>query len=297
MRPPRFLSLVTVAFTLVSPLAAARAAVTASADAASVKSEYAAPELLVETVWLAAHGKDAGVRVVDMRTAEAFATGHVPGAVFLSDGPLRNGEDRHTYLPKPEALAALLGGLGISNATHVVIYDNFGGRQSARLWYVLNAYGHTRVSLVNGGWDAWVAEKRPVTQDTLRVEPALFEPKLTPALSCPSPEVLARKPGVVVLDTRSEREFQASRIPGAVNVDWADNISGPEKRFKSATALKQMYAAKGVTPDKEIISHCASGGRAAQSLFTLKLLGYPKVRVYYGSFSDYTSRPESPVEK
>jgi thiosulfate/3-mercaptopyruvate sulfurtransferase len=80
-------------------------------------------------------------------------------------------------------------------------------------------------------------------------------------------------------------------------VEWSENVTGPNQVFKPAAELRKLYAAKGITPDREIITHCASGGRAAQSLFTLKLLGYPKVRVYYGSFSDYTKRPDAPVEK
>jgi thiosulfate/3-mercaptopyruvate sulfurtransferase len=108
--------------------------------------------------------------------------------------------------------------------------------------------------------------------------------------------MLARKPNVLVLDTRSPMEYKTSRIPGAVNVEWKENL-GPEMTFKPATELLKLYEAHGITRDKEIVSHCASGARAAQTLFTLKLLGYPKVRIYYGSFSDYTSRPEAPLEK
>jgi thiosulfate/3-mercaptopyruvate sulfurtransferase len=101
---------------------------------------------------------------------------------------------------------------------------------------------------------------------------------------------------VVVLDTRSAGEYKGARIPGAVNVEWKQNLT-PDGTFRPADELRKLYADHGLTPDKEIVSHCASGGRAAQTLFTLKLLGYPKVRVYYGSFSDYTSRPDAPVEK
>jgi thiosulfate/3-mercaptopyruvate sulfurtransferase len=227
--------------------------------------------------------------------------------VRLDEGPLRNREDALTYLPKPADFAAMMSRAGIGNSTHVVVYDDQGGRLAARLWYVLNAFGHPRVSLVNGGWNRWVAEKRSAAQEVPRVEPVRFVPKETPALSCPSSELLARKPGTVVLDTRSPEEYRgerlspgtakAGRIPGAVNVEWKENVTGPNLVFKSAAELKQLYERKGITPEKEIVTHCASGGRAAQSLFTLKLLGYPKVRIYYGSFSDYATRPGAPIEK
>jgi thiosulfate/3-mercaptopyruvate sulfurtransferase len=274
---------------------------------ASYSGGYARPELLVETDWVERHRNDPSVRVVDMRGEAAYAAGHLPGAVRIAEGPLRDREDRLTYLPKPEQLAAMMEKAGISNRTHVVIYDDQGGRMAARLWYVLNAFGHERVSLVNGGWNQWVAEKRPTTTAVPPVAPGSFKPRLTPTFTCPSPELLARTPGTVVLDTRSPEEFRgersssgaakAGRVPGAVNVEWRENVTGPMLVFKPAGELRKLYESKGVTPDREIIAYCATGGRASHTLFALKLLGYPKVRVYYGSFTDYTARPDAPVER
>jgi thiosulfate/3-mercaptopyruvate sulfurtransferase len=261
------------------------------------KAEYPNAALLVETEWLAAHHGDPHVRVVDVRSEAAYNAGHVPNAVRLDDRALRSADDKETYLPTPQALAEMMGKAGISNKTRVIVYDDSGGRSAARVWYVLNAYGHDNVSLVNGGWPKWAVEKRASSTQPTLIQPTVFTPKLVPTLSCPSSEVLARKPGVVVLDTRSDAEHKAGRIPGAVNLDWKDNVTGAEMVFKPSAELLKMFEAKGVTKDKEIVTHCASGGRAAQSLFTLKLLGYPKVRVYYGSFSDYTTRPNAPVEK
>lgn len=268
---------------------------------------YAHPEMLVDSAWVAAHARDTGVRVVDMRGAKAYAAGHIPGAVHIEEGPLRNPEDRFTYLPRPEAFAAMMRQAGIGNGRHVVAYDDQGGKMAARLWYVLGAYGDNRVSLLNGGWNKWTAEGRAISTEAPHVPSARFTPRLVGTLTCPSPTLLARQPGVVVLDARSPTEWsgatvspgatKAGRIPGAVNVEWKENVTGPEMVFKPASALRAMYAAKGLTPDKRIVVHCASGGRAAQSLFTLKLLGYPHVRIYYGSFADYTSRPDAPVEK
>lgn len=268
---------------------------------------YAAPEMLVETSWVAAHAADPDVRFVDMRPAADYAAGHLPGAVSLQEGPLRNAEDRLTHLPTPEALTAMLNTAGIGNGTHVVAYDHQGGRMAARLWYVLNAYGHSRVSVVNGGWLKWQAEKRPISMEVPQVAAADFKPKVTPTLTCPSAEFLKRDPKIMVLDARSEAEFtgaQASpgstksgRVPGSVNVDWRENVTGPTQVFKSAMELRKLYEAKGLTPDKQIVVYCASGGRASHSVFALKLIGYPNVRVYFGSFADYTSRPDAPVEK
>lgn len=290
-----------VAAPIEGPNAAALVAFLGTLD----RGGYPRGEMLVDTAWVAAHGGDAGVAVVDVRSSTAYEAGHVPGARWLSEGPLRNEADNETYLPAPEAFRMLMEKAGITNQSHVVIYDVLGGPSAARLWYVLQAYGHERVSLMNGGWNQWVAEKRTVSKEPLvPAAPSRYQPKLTPSLTCPSTEVLARKPGVVVLDARSAAEYrgeQASgggkgRIPGAVHVEWKENVSGDTLLFKPAAELKKLYESKGVTPDKEVVTYCASGGRAAHSLFALKLLGYPKVKVYFGSFSDYTRR-NAPVEK
>jgi thiosulfate/3-mercaptopyruvate sulfurtransferase len=196
---------------------------------------------------------------------------------------------------------------GIANDTHVIAYDDQGGKMAARLWYVLNAYGDDHVSLLNGGWNKWTAEGRPTTTRIPVIAPGSFTPRVVPTLTCSSTALLSRQPGVVVLDARSPEEFRgeqtsrgaakAGRIPGAVNVEWKENVTGPTMVFKPATELLRLYQSKGITPDKEIVTHCASGGRAAQTLFTLKLLGYPHVRIYYGSFADYSQRPEAPIER
>ena len=128
---------------------------------------YARPEMLVETDWVATHLREPEIRLVDLRSAEAYAAGHIPGAISLDERWLRNAEDRLTYLPAPEEFARRMGQAGISRQTRVVIYDDQGGRAAARLWYVLTAYGHERVSLVNGGWSRWVAEGRPVDRKSV----------------------------------------------------------------------------------------------------------------------------------
>ena len=273
----------------------------------SVIASYARPELLVEPEWVATHTHDANVRIVDMRDQNAYASGHIPQSVHIEEGPLRNPEERFTYLPTPGVFAAMMSKAGIGNNTHVIIYDGQGGKMAARLWYVLNAVGHSRISLINGGWRKWLDQKRPITSDVPAISATRFITKVKPDMTCPLPQFLARKPGVVVLDVRAPDEYKgatvspgakkAGRVPGAVNVEWKENVQGTDLVFKPADELKIMYTAKGVTPDKQIVVHCAGGGRAAQSLFTLKLLGYPKVKVYYGSFGDYSTLPDAPIEK
>src|SRR5262245_46362647 len=142
---------------------------------------YAHPEQLVETDWVAAHAGDANVRVVDMRSgAPAYPGGHVPGAVYLSPVAIRVADRPPTFLPTPQEFEALMAKLGIGNATRVVVYDERGGIYAARLWWILNYFGHPNVALMNGGWVKWTAEQRPTTADTPAVAAGTLTPKPEP---------------------------------------------------------------------------------------------------------------------
>src|SRR5215510_14756966 len=127
---------------------------------------YAHPEQLVETDWVAAHANDANVRIVDMRQS-GYAEGHVPGAVYLSPVAIRDAKNPPTFLPSPAAFQEMMARLGISDTTRVVVYDERGGIYAARLWWILNYFGHTNVALMNGGWIKWTAEHRPVSADAV----------------------------------------------------------------------------------------------------------------------------------
>src|SRR6476469_4610540 len=134
---------------------------------------YAHPEQLVETDWVAAHAADAGVRIVDMRQT-GYAEGHVPGAVYISPVAIRDAKAPPTFLPTRAAFEEMMAKLGISNATRVVAYDERGGIYAARLWWILNYYGHTNVALMNGGWIKWTAEQRPTSTSQAAVTAAKF---------------------------------------------------------------------------------------------------------------------------
>ena len=125
---------------------------------------YAHPEQLVETDWVASHAHDATIRIVDMRM-NGYAEGHVPGAVYLAPVAIRDANSPPAFLPTPAAFEAMMARLGISDATRVVVYDERGGIYAARLWWILNYFGHPDVALMNGGWVKWMAEQRLVTTD------------------------------------------------------------------------------------------------------------------------------------
>src|SRR3954465_3588523 len=140
---------------------------------------YAHPEQLVETDWVAAHAGDANVRVVDMRRS-GFGDGHVPGAVYISPVAIRDAKAPPTFLPAPAAFEAMMAALGISDSTRVVVYDERGGLYAARLWWILNYYGHTNVALMDGGWIKWAAEQRATSAAVPMPAAATFTARAQP---------------------------------------------------------------------------------------------------------------------
>jgi thiosulfate/3-mercaptopyruvate sulfurtransferase len=278
----------------------------ASTISAQNDQDYVHPELLVETEWLAERMNDPGVRVVDMRSADDYAQGHIKGAIRFEASKLRTKDEASAYLPPPEEFAAMMGALGIGNNTHVVVYDGRGGVFSARLWYVLDYYGHRKTSLLNGGWNKWTKEGRPVTTETPTPTKAEFKAEPNPQMVCTLDQVKSRikKPDTVILDARSPEEYSGAvaqskkggHIPGAVNIEWKNNLT-EAGTFKTAAELRRLYEQAGITPNKEVVTYCQSGGRASHTLFVLRLIGFDKSRNYYGSWLEWGNHEETPVEK
>jgi thiosulfate/3-mercaptopyruvate sulfurtransferase len=268
---------------------------------------YARPELLAETEWLAQHLNDSSLRLVDMRSEEAYRKGHLPGAVHVAWEALKDTDDELHVIP-PEPFAALMAKLGIGNETTVVGYDDQGGLGPVRLWWVLDYYGHTAAKVVNGGWNKWLKEKRPITAEVPAPPPVEFAARVDPSKICLVPELVAEmnNPNVVIVDARSPTEYngldvrakRGGHVPGAVNVDWTRNVTNDAiKAFKPAAELLKMYEAAGVTKDKHIITHCQTGVRGAHAMFTLKLLGYDQVRNYDASWQEWGNRPDLPIAR
>ena len=278
-------------------------------------SEYGRPEILVDGAWLEAHLGDPNLRIVDCDSLDAYRRAHLPGAVPIpgdqTPGPTQanflKDPDDPVFVMTPAQFAAKMGGMGIGDDTEVVAYDASSSNYAGRLWWCLSYYGHTRVRVLNGGWRRWLAEKRPVAVDEVKVAPATFTPRVNASLLASADYLKAayQRPGVVVLDVRSDGEWagtntrgnkRGGHIPGAVHIEWLNNLAADrDQAFRSAAELRALYETAGVTPDKEVITVCQGGIRAAQAALTLSLLGYDKVRNYDGSFREWGNRDDTPI--
>lgn len=280
-----------------------------SLQSAATPGGYARPELLVDTAWLATRTADANLRIVDLRP-RGYAEGHIPNAVWLDNNWIRNPKAPPDFLPAPADFEALMAKLGIGPDTRVVAYDERGGIYAARLWWILNYYGHADVALLNGGWTKWTLEARATSTDL----PALaastpFRVKTRRTGHATARDVLAAisTPGVKIVDARSQGEIdgkdfrgikRAGFIESSVPVYWEDTFDPKTHAFKPAAEIATLYRDKGILPSDEIIAYCQVGMRASHDLFTLALIGHDlaRLRNYYGAWEEWGNREDTPTK-
>jgi thiosulfate/3-mercaptopyruvate sulfurtransferase len=276
---------------------------------------YAYPDTLVETAWVDAHRADDGITVVEVDVdTEAYDAGHVPGALGWNWREQLCDTVRRDIIPK-EALEALMSRSGIANDTTVVLYGDHNNWFAAWAFWQLKIYGHEDVRLMNGGRKKWLAEGHALSTETPRRAPTQYRAK-TPDTSLraflPHAREASATAGAALVDVRSPEEFtgrilappglpetcqRGGHIPGAKSVPWslACNEDGT---FKSAAELKKLYEQRGVTADKDVIAYCRIGERSSHTWYVLKyLLGYPRVRNYDGSWTEWGNLVGVPVER
>jgi thiosulfate/3-mercaptopyruvate sulfurtransferase len=266
---------------------------------------YAHPEQLVDTAWLAAHAGDADVRVLDLRRS-GFDAGHIPEALWLDPESIRDPGNPPGFMLPPAAFAQAMGRLGISRRTRVIAYDDRGGLLAARLWWMLHAYGHANVALLDGGWVRWTAEKRPTTTTAPSVPGATFTATLHSQWLATADDVVAAigKPGTRIVDARTVAEMDGSDtrlssrggvIPSASSLYWEDLLDPVRKTFKPADDLRAIVERHGIARSDEVIAYCWVGHRSAVDLFALRLIGYERVRNYLGSWEEWSRRLDLPT--
>jgi thiosulfate/3-mercaptopyruvate sulfurtransferase len=276
-------------------------------------SEYAHPEVLIDTQWLMDRLNDPNVRIVEVDTSpEPYKDAHIPGAVFWNIFTDLLMPDLRINLD-PTAIEKLLSHSGISNETTVVAYGSYPGT-GAWIFWLLKTFGHDRVYVLNGGHQKWLAEGRPLATELSKFPPTQYRAKAPDTnLRVLQSEVQASlsQPDTVLLDVRTAHEYRGEifmmkppqgterggHIPGAVHIEHILSLN-EDGTFKSAKELRNLYSNKGITADKQVFPYCAIGGRSAYTWFVLKyLLGYPKVRNYDGSWNEWSRLPNAPIEQ
>jgi len=282
-------------------------------------SSYAHPEVLAEREWLEKNLKNPNIRIleIDYDPDYAYKQGHIPGAHLIWWKKDINDPIRRDIISK-QRFEQLLSNIGATPETELVLYGDFNSWFAAFAFWVFQYYGHKKITILDGGRKKWQAENREFTTE----EP----PQRAPSKYIATPQNegiraylqdvrrgLERLEETVLVDVRSPKEFdgkittapeypteQAQRgghIPSAKNIPWGDTVN-EDGTFKSFEELQSLYKSKGITPDKQIITYCRIGERSAHTWFVLKyLLGYPSVRNYDGSWTEWGNAIGVPIEK
>ena len=281
--------------------------------------DYTNPDALVSSEWLAANLDSPEVRILDAswylpaqnRDGRAeFTEGHIPGARhFDIDEISDHASDLPHMLPSAADFARAVGGMGIGNEHHVVVYDGMGLQSAGRAWWMFRVFGHGRVSVLNGGLPKWRAEGHPVTATNDEPAPTTFKADLRRDLVRGLEDIKTNLESVreQVLDARSLGRFDATEaepraglrgghIPGSRCLPYPELIDPETKTVRDAAALRNAFEATGLDLGKAIVTTCGSGVSACILGLGLYLIGRKDVAVYDGSWSEWGGRDDTPVE-
>ncbi|HZD38128.1 MAG TPA: sulfurtransferase [Actinomycetes bacterium] len=276
-------------------------------------------DVLVTTDWLADHLNDQGIRIVEVdEDTDAYARGHIPGAVAVNWNTDLQDPLRRDFID-PEQFAKLQDSLGIGPDTTVVLYGGNNNWFAAYAYWYYKVYGHSAVKLVDGGRKSWELEGRELTTDTSPVSATSGYPVNQPDFSIRAfrDQVLADyvgQPGRALVDVRSPEEYRGEKlapehlpqeaaqrpghIPGAANIPWAKAVDPTTGKFLTDEQLTELYGSQGLDPSKDVVAYCRIGERSAHTWLALhELLGYPNVRNYDGSWTEWGSLVGVPIER
>lgn len=277
-------------------------------------SNYAKP-VLVETDWVAQRLGDSNIKLLEVDVdTNAYAEGHIPGAVGLNWTSQLQDQVRRDIISKTD-LESLLGAAGIGSDDLIILYGDNNNWFAAYAYWILKVYGHANVQLMNGGRKKWLAENRPVTQEVAAPEAKTYvakEPDLSIRASRDYVFERLKKEGNALVDVRSPAEFtgevlappglsetaqRGGHIPGAASIPWGQAVR-EDGTFKSSDELRALYGNKGITSEKDVVAYCRIGERSSHTWFVLReLLGFERVRNYDGSWTEWGSLINAPIEK
>jgi len=277
---------------------------------------YAHPDNLVETDWVAAHLNDPAVRVVESdEDVLLYETGHIPGAVKVDWFTTLQAPVERDFLSQA-AFEKLASDLGISNDTTVVFYGDKNNWFACYAFWLFEYYGHSKLRIMNGGRLKWTQEGRTLTKDVPSYAHTSYHAKApNKTIRAFRDDVFAQvQKHLPLVDVRSPQEYsgellhmpnypqegaqRGGHIAGAASIPWSQAVITETGVFKSPEDLRALYQGKGITPDKEVIAYCRIGERSSHTWFVLKyLLGYPRVKNYDGSWTEWGNLVGAPIEK
>jgi thiosulfate/3-mercaptopyruvate sulfurtransferase len=280
------------------------------------KSTYVHPEYLVETGWVAEHLNDPAVRIIESNEdVLLYDISHIPGAVKVDWFTTLQDSVRRDFISSDE-FAELCSSLGIRNDSTVVFYGDKNNWFACYALWLFQYYGHKNVKIMNGGRAKWEKEDRPMTKEIPTFPKANYTANpANPSIRAFRDDVFKHlESGSPLVDVRSPKEYsgellhmpnypqegalRGGHIPGAASIPWSQAINEVDGTFKSIEELRLLYERWGITPDKDIIAYCRIGERSSHTWFVLKyLMGYPKVRNYDGSWTEWGNLVNAPIEK
>ncbi len=279
-------------------------------------ADYVHPESLASTQWIAEHGNDSNVRLIEVDVdTEAYGQGHVAGAVGWSWQSQLQQTVRRDIINKDD-MEQLLGSSGIDNSTTIILYGDNNNWFAAWAFWQIKYYGHGDVRLMNGGRVKWVAENRPLTTDVPNHGAKTYRASDgNENIRAYRDQVLAgvNAGNISLVDVRAPAEYsgellapanlpqegsqRGGHIPGAANIPWGQAVQ-EDGTFKSADDLRALYGGKGIDGGRETIAYCRIGERSSHTWFVLtQLLGFGNVRNYDGSWTEWGSIVRAPIEK